>query len=114
MGEFSRTSPEAFGRPTTTHVPVPAEGHGGQHDAILQNFTDAILDGAPLLSPAEEGIHSVDLANAVLLSSWTRQPVNLPLDGALYERALNDKIAASKPKAPPAVEAVADLAKSVM
>ena len=59
------------------------------------------------------GIHSVDLANAVLLSSWTRQPVNLPLDGALYERALNDKIAASKPKAPPAVEAVADLAKSV-
>ena len=113
MSEFSRTSPEAFGRPTTTDIPVTAPDHGGQHNAILQNFTDAILDGAPLLSPAEEGIHSVELANAVLLSAWTGKSVSLPLDGAAYERALNGKIAASKPKVTPAVQAIADLSKSV-
>ena len=113
MGEFSLTSPEAFGRPTTTDVPVTAPDHGGQHNAILQNFTDAILDGTPLLSPAEEGLHSVELANAILLSAWTGRAVDLPLDGAVYERALNEKIATSKPKAVPAVRAVADLAKSV-
>jgi predicted dehydrogenase len=113
MGEFSRTSPEAFGRPATEVVAVPAEGHGGQHNEILQNFTDAILDGTPLIAPATDGLHSVDLANAILLSSWTGRSVDLPLDGAVYERALQQKIAASKPKATPVVQAVADLSKSM-
>lgn len=114
MGEFSRTSPEAFGRPTTTEVAVPADGHGGQHNEVLQNFVDAVLDGKPLVAPAAEGIHSVELANSILLSAWTRQPVELPLNGAAYEKALQQKIAASKPKAQPAVKAVVDLSKSVV
>ena len=59
---------------------------GAQHVAILRNFVDAILDGAPLIAPAAEGIHSVELANAILLSSWTDKPVDLPLDSALYAR----------------------------
>jgi predicted dehydrogenase len=113
MGEFSRTSPEAFGRPATTEVAVPAEGHGGQHNEVLQNFVDAILRGTPLIAPAAEGIHSVELANAILLSAWTRQTVALPLDGAVYEKALQQKIASSQPKAKPAVQAVVDPSKSV-
>ncbi len=114
MSEFSKTSPEAFGRPKTENVPVNAPDHGGQHIAILQNFTDAILDGAVLLSPAEEGIHSVELANSILLSAWTGKAVELPISGAVYEKALNEKIATSKPKAKPTVQAIADLSKSVV
>lgn len=113
MGEFSRTSPEAFGRPATTDVPVPAQGHGGQHNEILKNFADAILDRAPLIAPAGEGIHSVELANSILLSAWTGKSVALPLDGAVYERALQERIAASKPKTGPIKAAVVDFAKSV-
>jgi predicted dehydrogenase len=113
MSEFSRTTREAFGRPTTTEVPLTANGHGGQHLEILQNFTNAILSGEKLLSPAAEGIHSVELANSILLSSWLGRAVDLPMDSALYERELNKKIASSKPKAKPAVEAIADLSKSV-
>lgn len=113
MGDFSRTSPEAFGRPATQEISVPADGHGGQHNEILQNFVAAILDGAPLIAPAAEGIHSVELANAILLSAWTGQAVTLPLDGAVYERALAEKIAASKPKTQPVIQAVVDLSKSV-
>lgn len=114
MSDFSRTSPEAFGRPKSTVVNVAAEGHGGQHNEILQNFTDAILDGAPLMAPGEEGIYSVELANAVLLSSWTGRAVDLPLNGTVYEEELNKKIATSKPKAKPTVQAIADLTKSVV
>lgn len=114
MGEFSRASPEAFGRPATRERPVVATGHGGQHNEILQNFVDAILDGAPLIAPAAEGIHSVELANAILFSAWKNQAVALPLDGAVYEKALQEKIASSKPKAKPAVAAVVDLTKSVV
>ncbi|HWA08178.1 MAG TPA: Gfo/Idh/MocA family oxidoreductase [Opitutaceae bacterium] len=98
MTEFSRTVPEAFGRPKTENVEITARGHGGQHNEILANFTDAILDGAPLISPAVEGIHSVELANAMLMSAWTGETIELPLDAERYERLLQEKIANSKVK----------------
>ncbi|MDR1282287.1 MAG: Gfo/Idh/MocA family oxidoreductase [Opitutaceae bacterium] len=100
MREYSETTTQAFGRPDKWDVSVPAAGHGGQHNEILQNFTDAILDGAELYAPAPEGIHSVELANAMLLSAWTDKEVSLPIDGKKYERLLKQKIAESarKPK----------------
>jgi hypothetical protein len=61
----------------------------------MQNFADAILKGAPLLAPAQEGIRSVELANAMLLSSFEKRTVALPLDAALYEKVLCQKIAES-------------------
>lgn len=113
MSEFSRTAKASFARPESVDVAVTAENHGGQHNEILENFVAAIIDGEPLIAPAADGIHSVELANAMLLSAWTGETVEFPLDGARYEKFLNEKIAASKPKkavAPPA--GVGDLAKS--
>ena len=46
--------------------------------------------------PGGEGLHSVELANAALYSSWTNQTVKLPLDSAAYEKALQKKISESK------------------
>jgi len=51
--------------------------------------------GVPLIAPASEGINSVELANAILLSSWTNKAIDLPLDATLYARWLKKKIAAS-------------------
>jgi predicted dehydrogenase len=62
--------------------------HGGEHVETLQNFVDAILDGTPLIAPGSDGVASVELANAILLSAWRRAPVTLPLDGMAYEREL--------------------------
>jgi predicted dehydrogenase len=96
MGEFSRTSEQNFGRPETWNIEIPVEGSGGQHIAILQNFVDAVLDGKPLIAPAVEGMHSVELANACIYSTLTDATVRLPLDGAAYERTLQDLIAKSR------------------
>ncbi len=96
MSEFSRMAKEGFASPKTRNVAVTARGHGGQHNEILRNFTDAILDGVPLIAPAAEGIHSVELANAMLYSTWTGRTVELPLDGRRYARALQRQIAGSK------------------
>jgi predicted dehydrogenase len=113
MSEFSRTSPEAFARPETVTGLITAPGHGGQHQEILQNFTDAILDGTPLIAPAAEGIHSVELANAMLLSAWLNQTVELPIDAAHYERLLQQRIRESKCQKRAAVSVTAtDFAKS--
>jgi predicted dehydrogenase len=98
--EFSRTTKESFAAPKTTEHLFEFPGHGDQHVGILRNFTEAIADGKPLIAPAAEGINSVELANAMLLSGFENRAVDLPLDGTIYERALQAKIAAStRPRA---------------
>lgn len=93
--EFSHTTIEPFGQPQCEVVELPLETGGGTHQAITQNFVDAIRLGTPLVAPAEEGIHSVELANAMLYSSLTGQTVELPLDGQAYEKLLGELIACS-------------------
>jgi predicted dehydrogenase len=95
MSEFSRTTTESFVGPKTTEKAIPISGHGGQHVAILRNFAEAILEGKPLIAPAAEGLRSVELANAMLLSAFEDRTIELPLDAAAYERALHQKIATS-------------------
>jgi predicted dehydrogenase len=111
--EFCRTSPEMFARPGASKVDVPVEPGGGKHQEITQNWVDAILDGVPLIAPAEEGIHSVELANVMLYSSHKGGPVDLPLDGAAYEAYLTELIANTRyVKKAPGAGAAADLSDS--
>ncbi|MBN1977073.1 MAG: Gfo/Idh/MocA family oxidoreductase [Anaerolineae bacterium] len=93
--EFLRTSKELFAKPSVSVETFTIKGHGRQHIEILENFGDAILEGKELIAPAEEGIHSVELANAMLYSSLIGEPVELPLDGAAFERELKKMIATS-------------------
>ena len=97
--EFSRTTTGPFSAPKTTTVEYRFKDTGLQHTGILRNFAAAILRGAPLVAPAREGLNSVELANAILLSSWTDRAIDLPLDGALYSRHLRKQIAASQRRA---------------
>lgn len=96
--KFSRTTKDRFALPPTRERVFAFKDAGPQHVGILRNFTDAILRGKPLIAPAAEGIHSVELANAILLSSWTDRTVELPLNSALYARWLKKKIKASTAK----------------
>ena len=95
-GEFLRTTREWVSAPPVWHVTFPPADGGEQHVGIMRNFTEAILDGNPLLAPATEGILSLELANAILYSSLTGQAVELPLDGAAYESCLQKLIRESK------------------
>jgi len=94
--EFLRTSKEGFSTPPVWHVTFPPVDGGAQHAGIMRNFTDAILDDAPLPAPAPEEIRSVELANAMLYSSLIGQTVELPLDSAAYENLLQKLIRESK------------------
>lgn len=91
MSRFCHDTQAAFATPETWHMDIPVETGGGVHTEILQNFTNAILKNEKLLSPAEEGIRSVELANAILLSTWKDATIELPMDAAEYERILKDK-----------------------
>jgi predicted dehydrogenase len=96
MIEFSRAAKTGFARPDVWNVEIPFDNAPAQHATLTQNFVDAILDGAPLVAPGAEGMNSVELANAMLFSSLTGQTIELPLDGAAYEKTLQQLIAESR------------------
>jgi predicted dehydrogenase len=91
MSKFCMEAEAAFAMPESWHMEIPLAEGGGQHVEILQNFTDAILKGEKLLSPAAEGIHSVELANAILLSTWQDKTIEFPMSSADYESLLIEK-----------------------
>lgn len=96
MNVFCQTDSGRFSAPPTWNVHIPApDGPGSQHIGIINNFVEAILDDAPLVAPAREGIHSVELANAMLQSGFEDRTVSLPLDGSAYRNLLDGKIEAS-------------------
>ena len=96
MIEFSRTAKTGFAKPDVWNVEIPFDNAPSTHAGLMQNFVDAILDGAPLIVPGEEGIHSVELANVMLYSSLIGQTIELPMDSAAFERKLQQLIAESK------------------
>ena len=64
---------------------------------ILKNFTDALLNGRELLARGEEGINGLTISNAIHLSAWTGETVEIKSfpDDKFYE-LLCEKIKNSK------------------
>ncbi len=86
-------SGNAAGGLYTTETFENTDGWGYQHMTVMENFAQHILEGTPLLAPGADGINGVNLANAILLSSWLGKEVDLPVDEDLYVAELNKKIA---------------------
>jgi len=96
MLEFSRTTQSAFSKPESTTEEVPFTNASAPHAAVMQNFVNAILDDEPLIAPGAEGIHSVELANAVLYSSLLGETISLPMDAVAWESRLKQLATESK------------------
>lgn len=71
---------------------VTPVGEGMGHLGILQNFANAIRLGEPLISPGEEGLHSLSIINAAYLSAWENRTVTLPADEPSFRRHLQERI----------------------
>ncbi|MBE6713510.1 MAG: Gfo/Idh/MocA family oxidoreductase [Ruminococcaceae bacterium] len=71
-----------------------------QHAGILSNVAKAALGIEPLYARAEEGLYGVQLANAMILSSWLGETVELPLNDDLYYEELMKRVKTSRRKAP--------------
>lgn len=111
-GEFCKTTKGLFDVPERWNVEIPVEGWGEQHLGIIKNFVAAIANGEPLIAPAEEGIHSVELANAMLYSALNDATVDLPLDGEAFEAMLKRLIAESRFEKTVSEREMGDLGKS--
>jgi predicted dehydrogenase len=96
--EFNATYKGGFGEPESWKIKIPVNGEFLNHIAIIQNWIDAIVKGTPLLAPGEEGLKGVEIANAMYLSSWLKQMIELPVDADLYFEKLQEKIENSTTK----------------
>lgn len=91
--QFNAEWKGGFGSPECWRCEIPVSaGDGGQHVGIMKNFTSAILEGSPLLAPGVEGIKGLMLSNAMHLSAWTDDWVELPIDEDLYYAKLQERI----------------------
>lgn len=92
--EFNNSFQGGFGQPECWKFDVPISG-GGAHSDITQDWVNAINLGTPLLAPGEDGIKGLTLSNAMLLSTWTDNWVDLPIDEDLFYDKLQEQIAKS-------------------
>ena len=93
---FLADSDDPFGNLPMEPRHVSVEHGSGDHTAIYANFLDAIHRGTPLVADGEEGRLSLELANALIYSSHTGQPVSLPLDRSAYGALLDELRASAK------------------
>ncbi len=84
-----------FGEPECWKCEIPVRSGGGGHQAVTKSWIDAILKGTPLITPGQEGINSLQISNAMLLSAWTDGWVDIPVDEGLFYEKLQERIRAS-------------------
>lgn len=95
ISQFTREYKGGFGSPEVEVLEIPGGGGEG-HKGITRNWVEAITQGTPLLAPGQEGIRSVEIANAMLLSAWTDNWVEIPVDEDLFYEKLQEKIRTSR------------------
>ncbi|HYO11065.1 MAG TPA: Gfo/Idh/MocA family oxidoreductase [Tepidisphaeraceae bacterium] len=88
--EFRENDPGSFTSPEAWDVEVPAAKTGADTKLMGQNFVNAIRKDEPLIAPGHEGVHGLELGNAMLMSGLTRRPVDLPLDADAFDAFLAD------------------------
>jgi predicted dehydrogenase len=90
LSEFRATSTDLFGAPAVETETVAAPGDGGGHLAVYQDLQAAIVEGRAPRCDGLQGRMSLELANAIILSSYSERAVMLPLDRAAYSALLAD------------------------
>ena len=96
--EFNARWQNGFGEPECWEVVIPTPPESSEHHVVTTNFCDAVLHGKPLIAPGTDGIRGLTLSNAMHLSTWTDDWVNLPFDEALFKKLLDERIATSVEK----------------
>lgn len=97
VSHVNKHSPKSFPDIETWKINVPVDAGKPAHSIVLQRWIDVIRGDRPnsdLLAEGTEGVHGLEIGNAMLMSALTRRPVELPVDGAAYDRFIDDMASA--------------------
>lgn len=90
LREFLLQSPQPYSLPPSHVVPVELPPGAGDHLSVYHNLHRAILSGTPLVADGVAGRMSLELANAMIYSSYMHREVELPVDRRVYAALLED------------------------
>ena len=79
-----------FDQPELVREEVALPTGKGDHRAVHADFAAAIRTGSPPRAPARDALCSLELANAIVLSTHTGEAVPLPVDRDVYAALLAD------------------------
>lgn len=89
--DFMRTSQEMWSGPGVTYEKVELKGAGGGHNDVYRDLKAAVeAGGRPMRVSGRESLMSLELANGIVLSSFTDRAIPLPVDRAAYGALLTD------------------------
>ena len=97
VDRFIREYEGGFGKPNVTVADITPDEPYTMHAGVIRAFVEHILTDAPMIADGREGLNSLMLANAMLLSTWEHAAVDLPFDDARYADRLA-ALAAQSPK----------------
>lgn len=97
-GRFIREFEGGFGKPETDVQDITPDSPNPMHAGVIRAFARHILYGEEMVADGREGLYSLELSNAMLLSSWTGNTVELPFDDDLFARMLEERAAKSPEK----------------
>jgi UDP-N-acetyl-2-amino-2-deoxyglucuronate dehydrogenase len=90
LSEHLPTATGMFDQPAIVSESVELPAGRGDHVDVHQDFAAAIRTGGPPRVPAREALWSLELANAIVLSTHTGRAVPLPVDREAYAALLAD------------------------
>ena len=90
LSEHLPTAAEMFDQPEIVSEDVALPGGRGDHLDVHRDFAAAIRTGSAPRVPARDALWSLELANAIVLSTHTGQAVPLPVDRDAYAALLAD------------------------
>ena len=88
LREFAARSREMWGRPEVKPLAVSVKPRKSVHGTVMRNFARHVLHGATLRGDAASSLLSLEIANAITLSHFTKREVSLPLDRQAYAALL--------------------------
>ncbi len=112
--QFNSEYTGGFGQPENWTCGIPVGGGGGGHSEVTQKWVDAILndDSSLLVADGREGIKSLEISNAMLMSAWIDDWVELPVDEDVYLELLQKRIQGSTYRPEQAKDRVMDVKNS--
>lgn len=94
--EHLKNAPDGFEQPECWVCLIPYDKMAGSYRAVLANFCEAIEGRAEPVAPAAEGLHSIEMNNAIMLSGFEKKMISLPIDADHYAEKLQELMAGSR------------------
>jgi predicted dehydrogenase len=95
---FLKESKDGFANVTTEELEIQVNtDEASGHHVVTEAFVNKLLTGeGELIAEGTEGIKSVQISNAIMLSSFTGQIIEVPFSDEMYVQKLEELIHSSK------------------